>query len=199
MSQNCGPEEIFSTLVSRRSVGPRRLSEPGPSREEVRRMIEAALTAPDHGGLRPWRFLEIRNAGREQLGELFARAKRARDPNAPEDEVARERDRGRQAPVTLCLICRLQPDHETVPLREQYAAMGAAMQNILILAHAMGYGAKMLSGNKVFDPVVLEGLGVGPGEALMGFICLGTIVKPPRPREPVPLEHHFSSWPLERA
>ena len=36
-----------------------KLQEPGPSAEELDTILRTALRAPDHGRLRPWRFIVI--------------------------------------------------------------------------------------------------------------------------------------------
>ena len=46
---------------------------PDPRRQQIDLAIDAALRAPDHGALRPWRFVLIRGAARARLSELFVR------------------------------------------------------------------------------------------------------------------------------
>ena len=60
-------------IRSRRSVPALQLREPGPSPEQIHSAIDAALSAPDHGLLRPWRFVLIRGEARARLAELFVR------------------------------------------------------------------------------------------------------------------------------
>ena len=69
---------------------------------EIVSMLRAAVAAPDHGRLRPWRFLHITDAGRDALGELFAEAKRRKDPGCSLAELERERDRAAPRPDAPC-------------------------------------------------------------------------------------------------
>jgi nitroreductase len=64
-------------LLARRSTG--QLEAPAPGDAELEMIFDAGLRAPDHGHLRPWRFVVIRGAARAALGELFAAATQARD------------------------------------------------------------------------------------------------------------------------
>lgn len=147
-------------------------------------MIDAALTAPDHGGLRPWRIIRIADGSREQLARVFVEAKRRRAPDCPPADLDRERDKALHAPMLLVVCARLREDLPDVPPYEQLVAVGAAVQNMLLAAHGLGYGASLLSGAKARDPLVRSCLGVLPGEILVGFLSLGSITeqKPARPR-----------------
>jgi nitroreductase len=59
------------TALQTRTATPR-LVEPAPAPAELEQILKAALRAPDHGMLRPWRFLVVTGEGRNRLGQLFA-------------------------------------------------------------------------------------------------------------------------------
>ena len=194
--QNTGDSasSLIDMILSRRSVSPKWQGQPEPTASEIKKMIGAAITAPDHDGLRPWRFLAIRGAVREKLADVFAEAKRIRSPEENDDEIEQERDRGRKAPLTLAVITCPVLDNLKVPVRDQYVSVGAAIQNILLTCHAMGFGAKTMSGVKVLDACVLNALGVKPDEELVAFICIGTPQAPPKKRPRPRVEDHFAEW-----
>jgi nitroreductase len=165
-------------LLSRQSVGIKHLAEPGPDAAQLRLLAAAALRAPDHGGLVPFRFAVVQGAARERLATLFEQA--AREAGKDEAGAALDGERARRAPVTLAVIARLDAGHPQVPLHEQWACIGGALTNLLNAAHALGFGGKMLSGAKVRQPAVQQAFCVG-GETLLGWVALGTAVKsPPR-------------------
>ena len=193
------PSEFIDLIASRRSVSPKWLGLPGPTSCEVEQMIEVAVTAPDHDNLRPWRFLEISGAARQKLGEVFAEAKQRRSPGGDPADVLREKERGRQAPATIAVIACPERDNPKVPVRDQYLSLGAAIQNILLCCHAMGYGAKTLSGAKVHDPYNCKALGVKPNEELLCFICIGTPQAPPKKRPRPSATEHLTRWTGESA
>ncbi|WP_282823513.1 nitroreductase [Pelomonas sp. V22] len=162
--------------MSRYSVGPKHLVEPGPDDEQLALMVQAALRAPDHGELLPYRFKAVRGEARQQMAELFAAAARA----AGKDEAGAELDaeRALRPPVSVAVVARLDMGHPQVPVHEQWAAIGGALANFLNAAHLMGYGGKMLSGAKVRDPGLAAAF-CEPGEILVGWIALGTPLRRP--------------------
>lgn len=187
-------EGLIELIAARCSVSPKWLGEPAPSADELKQMIAAAVTAPDHDGLRPWRFVLITGAARAKLGDVFAEAKRRRSPGGDPAEMERERERGAHAPATIAVISCLQRDNIKVPVRDQYVSLGAALQNILLACHAMGYGAKTLSGAKVNDAYNCEALGVKPEEELVCFVCIGTPKAPPKRRPRPEVRDHLTLW-----
>lgn len=187
-------EDLLCLILGRASVSPKRLVAPGPSYYEIVLMIEAAVTAPDHGALTPWRFILIADEARTELAELFAAAKQRRNPDTTADELHRERERALRSPTVLAVVARPQRHNPKVQVREQYASAGAAIQNILLSAHALGYGAIMLSGRKTLDAHLLRELGLGNGEELMGFLCIGTCALPPTLKQRPNATNHLTVW-----
>jgi nitroreductase len=177
-SGHAAPDPL-AHLLARQSVGIKHLTEPGPGDAELRRMADAALRAPDHAGLVPYRFAVVRGASRVRLGELFVQAARA----AGKDEAgaALDAERAQRAPVTVAVIARHDPGHPQVPVHEQWAALGGALAYFLLAAHMMGYGGKMLSGGKVRDAAIQAAF-CRPGEQLVGWVALGTPVGSPARR-----------------
>lgn len=166
-------------LTSRYSLGIKHLAEPGPDAAALAQMVAAALKAPDHAELAPFRFRVIRGAARDQLAELFAAAARA---SGKDETGARlDADRARRAPVSVAVIARIDLGHPLVPAHEQWIAVGGALTNFLNAAHALGFAGKMLSGAKVRDPMLSRAF-CGPGETLVGWIALGTATRPPGTR-----------------
>jgi nitroreductase len=163
--------DTLALMLSRFSVGPKHLGEPGPDDAALQLMVQAALRAPDHGGLVPFRFVVIRGAAREAFAALLEQA--AIDAGKAADGAALDRDRALRAPVTLAVIARIDLGHPLAPGHEQWMAVGGAVSNLLLAAHTLGFGGKMLSGAKVRLPRVVAAF-CEPGESLVGWIGLGT-------------------------
>ena len=174
-AQPVGP---LPMLLGRRSVSPRRLAAPGPESEHLDLMLEAALSAPDHGRLHPWRVIEFRSDARPALADLFEDEKRRRDPMASAADLRRARLHATEAPCLLAFVVSLRKRRK-VPLRDQWLAAGAALGNLMNAAHELGYGAIVLSGDRCHDPHVMASLGLGMGEFLAGFVSIGAIAEPP--------------------
>jgi len=166
---------VLDGLLSRVSVGA--LGEPAPDEAAVRSIIEAALRAPDHGKLRPWRFILIRGDARARLGEVFARTLQARDPGAPAAVVEKERGKPLRAPLVIAIGARIHADHK-IPETEQLLSAGAAAMNMLNAIHALGFGGVWRTGDPTYDPAVGAALGLGATDRLVGFIYVGTATQP---------------------
>src|SRR5665213_1214208 len=128
--------EAIEALTSRRS--PPKLVDPAPNDEQISAILGAAIRAADHGRMRPWRFLMMRGTARERLGDVLASALKARVPEISDDQVQRERLKPLRAPVVVVVAASLVEGHK-IPVVEQLLAAGAAAQNMLVAAHALGY------------------------------------------------------------
>lgn len=166
---------LLEGLLARHSLGSKHLREPGPGEAELRRMAEAALHAPDHAALAPYRFKVVRGAARERLAALFVQA--AREAGKDEAAAALDAERALRPPVTVALVARPRA-HPEVPASEQWVALGGALANFMNAAHALGYAGKMLSGRKARHPA-LQAAFCEPGETLVGWIALGTPTRLP--------------------
>ncbi|MGH9024475.1 MAG: nitroreductase family protein [Acidimicrobiia bacterium] len=163
---------VVRALRRRQSVG--RTVEPAPSDEELSTMVACAGRAPDHGGLRPTRYLLVRGAARDRLGEVLASSLARRFPATSAEALTRERGKPLRAPLLVVVVSRLRADVAAVPPLEQLLSSGVAAGYLLLAADALGYGAMWRTGWPVSDPEVRGALGVGPEEAIVGFLYLGT-------------------------
>jgi len=168
--------DFLQGLLTRRSQGIKHLSTPGPSAEDLQQMARAALRAPDHGELVPFRFRVVEGPQREALGDLFAEHAASIGKSGATADL--ERERALRAPVTVAVIARIDPGHPQVPVHEQWMCVGGAVTNFLNAAHALGYSGKVLSGNKVRGPAIIRAF-CGPGEQLVAWIAVGTGTREP--------------------
>lgn len=187
--------EDLARLIDRASTPAKRLEAPGPSRDEIEQMVRAAATAPDHGQLHPWRFLLIPSEQRQALARLFEDASRRINPEGTPEAHARAGEKAMNAPTVVAVIARLRPQQKGVPVREQYASVGAAIAQFLLAADALGYGAIMLSGARTLDPEFCAALGVIAPEELMGFLSVGSVAEARKPKRRPPVEEILSVWP----
>lgn len=163
--------DLFEAIATRASAI--KLAEPAPSREHLQKIIEAGARAPDHGRLAPWRFVVITGAARERLGEAMADALRVRDPASDEAQLQREREKAARAPAILAVAARTKPGHK-VPEIEQVLAVGAAVENMFLAAHALGYGAMWKTGPAAYDPRIKAVLELATEDQIVAFLYLGT-------------------------
>jgi nitroreductase len=170
-----------NVITGRRSVG-RVLPEPIPQ-ETVRELLEAAIRAPNHHLTEPWRFVVLAGDARRSLGEVHARAVARERPGFPEAGLAKEAARLERAPVVVACVVRASAE-DVVTAREDRDAVAAAVQNLLLAAHARGLGAMWRTGAMVDEPEVREALGLGPRDAIVAFVYLGLPGEAPPPETP---------------
>ncbi|BAN49671.1 nitroreductase [Metapseudomonas resinovorans] len=164
--------EALDALLNRVSLA--RLQEPAPDAAQRELLFRAAMRAPDHGYLRPWRFLTIEGEARQKLGELFVSAVLAKNPDAPEAAVTKARAMPLRAPMLTVVVATLQAGHK-VPESEQLLSAGCAAHGILLAAHALGLGAIWRTGDMAYDRTVAAGLGLAENEQVVGFLYLGSV------------------------
>ncbi len=175
--------DITETLKTRASAPWRILGEPGPSDDELREFLEAAVTAPDHGAVRPWRFIVVRGGARGALAELFTEALLKRKPDADEATIEKDRDRMSRVPLLIVVAARITPNHPKVPAHEQIISTGLAAQAILLAAQSKGYGGVILTGDHAYDEHVKQGLGLQETDQIVAFVYIGTTEGEPRPKK----------------
>lgn len=174
-------------IESRQNVSPKRLVEPAPDAAQVRRIFEAAAAAPDHDRLLPWRFVVVPAEHRALLGEAFALALVDRDPGATCDAIDAAREKAYRAPLLMLAVARLAPPGDPVPDSERILSLGCAIQNMLLAAHALGFGAGLTSGQALGSSRMRELFSLAEGEHPVCFVNIGTVSqrKPMRARPPV--------------
>lgn len=160
-------------MDSRASVPPKLLGDPAPEGETLDAILRAGTRAPDHGRLRPWRFIVVRGAARGKLGEVYAEALKKRDPEATDALLQVERERPLRAPLLVVCVAKVK-QHPKIPEVEQLLSAGSAAHAIVIAAQAHGFGAMWTTGPNAYDPNVHAALGLEEGESLVGFVNIGT-------------------------
>lgn len=165
------PLDAIEALTTRAS--PAGLTTPAPDASALDAILRAAARAPDHGRLRPWRFILVDGDARIALGEVLADALRVREPGVADAAIAKERAKPLRAPLIVVVAARVR-EHRGVPEVEQIVAAGAAAQNLLLAAHALGFGGFWRTGAAAYDDTVKRALGLSPQDAIVGFVYLGT-------------------------
>lgn len=185
------------TLLHSRNSAPK-LTEPGPDQQTLSSILGAALRAPDHARLRPWRFLTIAGDARNRLGDLFVIAgekrKQAKGEGALlEQEEQKYRAQPLRAPLMVVVIGCIK-EHPKVPAIEQMLSAGCAAHAILLAAQAHGFAGIWRTGDNAFDEVVKEGLGLAVNEEIVGFLYIGSIDGHYKPLATMALEDYCQLW-----
>lgn len=177
-----------AVIHGRRTVLPKRLVAPGPDAAQLQRLLAAASAAPDHGELVPWRFVIVPPSQRPALARVFAQALKARDAAATEDQLAQAREKAFRAPVLMLAVADTGDAHAEVPATERLVSAGCAIQNVLLMATALGFGSALTSGRALTSAHLRHLFSLGAGDEALCFVSIGTISAGRRrscPRPPV--------------
>ncbi len=169
-------------LISRISTPCKLLVAPGPSLGQLQQLLTEALHVPDHGRLRPWRFILIEGAARDRIGQTLYRRVLEAQPEASATRLEKERTRFSFAPCIVAVVLNPVKGHK-VPEIEQVLSGGALCMNLLHAAHQAGFGAQWLTGFAAYDTEVLEAVGVAVHEQVLGYIHIGSRAQLPSERE----------------
>ncbi|HEV2066208.1 MAG TPA: nitroreductase [Thermomicrobiales bacterium] len=172
-------DAVLATLRNRRSIG--KMTGEVPDSLLIRQIIEAATWAPNHHLTEPWRFFVLKGDARGELGEVMASIAAAResDPAAARQAAERAVTKPLRAPYVIAVGVEPSPDPSVPPI-EEIAAGSAAVQNMLLAAHALGLAAIWRSGWIAFEPEVREYFGISPRGMMLGFVYVGyAAMQPP--------------------
>jgi nitroreductase len=175
--------DLCKLLTDRRNTSPRRLVAPGPDEAAMASFFVAAAAAPDHGRLTPWRFVRVPVDQRHRLAEAFALALVDRDPGATLVQIEAARNKAYRAPSLMLAVVRCggAVGAEIRPA-ERLVSLGAAIQNILLAAHAMGFASGLTSGQAMHSARLRGLFRLAPDEEAVCFVNLGTAIgSRPRP------------------
>jgi nitroreductase len=187
-------DEAVALIEARRTVLPKRLHAPGPDIRQVRTILTAAAAAPDHGGLVPWRFVIVPEARRALLGEAFAQALLERDRFASPEQVEQAREKAARAPLLLLAVVRGPEDErDEIPWSERHLSAGCAIQNMLLVATALGFGSALTSGKAMGSGPLRALFRLKESEQAVCFISIGTVDKAKPPRQRPAVEDYVST------
>lgn len=165
--------DVLEAIRTRRSVGHVR-PEP-PPRALIEQIIEAATWAPNHRLTEPWRFFVLAGEARVALGETMARSKvgpPTDDDPGQTEAFNRIKAKPLRAPVIVAVAVEPRSGPKVVEI-EEVAAGAAAVQNLLLAAHALGLAAIWRTGDPAYDPAVKALFGLSERAHLLGFVYLG--------------------------
>jgi nitroreductase len=162
--------DVFEAIHNRHSQGKVK-PDPVP-RELIEKLLHAAVQAPNHYKVRPWRFVVLTGEGLRKLGDVMAESQQERHPDFPLEAFDKCRVLPLRAPVVIAVGVD-KPSEAKVLEIENVCAAAAATQNLLLAAHALGLGAKWRTDIWARDAKVKEFLGFAPDQHIIGFIYIG--------------------------
>lgn len=181
--------QALELLLNR--VSQPRLTDPAPSGEVLENIMQAALQAPDHACLRPWKFVICTGKGLTKLGQLFDSA--AKHEQMSEQAQQKAPLLPSRAPMVVVAIAKYQ-EHEKVPWVEQVASASCSVHGMQMAALAQGYAGIWRTGKFAQSETVKKGFDLSKNDEIVGFLYLGTAVTKARPRGPKQSSEFFEFW-----
>lgn len=183
----------LSLLEQRHSVASRHLGEPAPDETTLRQLFAAAIRVPDHGKLVPFRLIRLQGEAKQVCGERLVELVERRNPDISPAKLEKERRRYSYAPLVVVVVACLHVRGK-VPDIEQKLSAGCVAHNLLLGAHALGFGAQWLTGWAAYDDDAARILGLDESEHVIGFVHIGTAQDDVPDRERPALDDVLSTW-----
>ncbi|MBM7659886.1 nitroreductase [Bacillus mesophilus] len=173
--------EFLEIIRSRRSSG--LVTDEPVSKEMLEKVLEAGTWAPNHHKTEPWKYFVLTGDSRNRLGEVLAKIseQNMEDPSSESNQkkIMKAKENSLRAPVII--VAAVEPsNHEKVIVQEEFGAVYASIQNMLLAAHALGLGGIWRTGQSSYDPLMRELFGLSEQGEVLGFLYLG------HPRREVP-------------
>ncbi|KIL35067.1 nitroreductase [Cohnella kolymensis] len=166
-----GIEEV---IRGRRSIG--KVKDDPVPKELVEKLLDAAIWAPNHHHTEPWKFIVMTGEGRRTLGQVYvecaADAIAALPESEQEERRRKEMAKAFRSPVVIAAAC-VPSDSPKAVLAEELAAVHAAVQNLLLTAHAEGLGGVWRTGVPAYDPAMKKALQLEDHAQVVGLIFIG--------------------------
>jgi len=178
---------LADTLINRASHAVSSLEEPAPDAAQVEELVRCALSAPDHGKLRPWKFRVLAGDARQLLADSLIAAAKLKDSQLSQEQLDALGSKPFRAPMIIACVTEVTEGFEKVPVFEQILSTGAAIQQLQLAANARGFGCCWLTGPHANSAPVKTLLGAAEKDLVAGFIYIGTpkVDAPQKPRPPV--------------
>lgn len=177
-------------LLLNRSSQPR-LQAPAPEGQVLENIKQAALRAPDHACLTPWKFVVCQNQGLLRLGEVFQQAAIA--ANKSQKEIERAPQLPLRAPMVMVVIAKYTKN-DKVPWVEQVASASCALHGMQMAAVAQGFAGVWRTGSFAQDPTVKQALELSEQDEIVGFLYLGSSPIKPLPKPKRDSSEYFENW-----
>ncbi|MBM7570592.1 nitroreductase family protein [Aquibacillus albus] len=166
--------DVFEAIQSRRSIGK---VKPDPIDEgTIKKLLEAATWAPNHYHTEPWKFFVLTKEGRRPLGRTLAEIAKEKmeDPTEEENQLIlkKQENKAFRAPLIIAVAVVPSDNPKVVPV-EEIGAVNAAIQNMLLAAHALGLGAIWRTGNPCYHPKMKKLFGLSGDSQVLGFVYIG--------------------------
>ena len=156
---------LIDAVRTRRSHS--KVTPEAPTREELMPLIEAAASVADHGGMQPWRLIELRGSARERLGAAFVEAS-----GLDGKDAAKLAEKPLRASLLIAIVGSYRPSFK-VPAWEQEAVASGVAHTLSLLLNDAGWGVFWRTGGHTRSEAVHRMHELASNEVLLGWLYVG--------------------------
>ena len=161
----------LKTILNRKSIP--LMSDPKPTSKELKQIYRAALRAPDHGALKPWKFIEVSGDDRKKLGKIFVSITKKSKKNPSNQLLEKMKNAPFRAPLIIIVVANIKKDTR-IPKIEQLLSAGAAAQNIMLAASSLGYYSIWRTGHLAFNADINKKFKLKKSDVVVGYLYIGS-------------------------
>lgn len=175
---------VIEAIRSRRSV--KSFTDRPVPREELERLVGAAVLAPNHRMTEPWRFLVLGEEAKSAYGRVLGgrKARKVEDEDAA--RMVREKVSREMRSVPAMVVVTMREDDDPEIREEDYASCLMGVQNMCLAAVELGLGTHIKSGGVMNDPALRAAWGVEDGRTVVAIVFVGEPAEVPSGKERTP-------------
>ena len=174
MQYDSAADQLYAIIRNRRSIKPHDFNGQTIDRKIIERLIDAANWAPTHGMTEPWRFVLFEQTARQELGQFLQQNYRRQTPVDEFKQPKFEKILAscQQASCVLAIVMKRQATMK-IPEIEEIEAVACAVQNLHLMATALGVCGYWSSGSVICSDAFRNYLGFGAADRVLGLFYLG--------------------------
>ena len=165
------PMNALEVILNRKSIPI--MDEPGPTSKQLKKIYQAGLRAPDHGGLQPWKFIEVSGDNRIELGKKFVSVTKKIKKNPSVELLNKVKKAPLRAPLIVIVIANIKKK-TLIPEIEQILSAGAAAQNMMLASSSMGFHSIWRTGHLAFNNYINKALKLNKSDVVIGYLYMGS-------------------------
>lgn len=185
----------FNTLQkiiqSRRSTSPADMNSKKIDNAVIHQLLELANWAPTHGQTEPWRFIVYENEAKQQFCADHAELYKTNTP--PEKFTPAKYEKLLHMGNTLShiiLVYMKRTENSGIPATEEFAAVAASVQNILLGAAALDIAVLWSTGGMTHHFSMKNYVGLATDDNILGLLYMGYTDKPVKEgKRKIPLQN----------
>jgi nitroreductase len=166
--------EISELIKDRRTIYPEFYSDRKVHKEQIEKILNNAIWAPNHGSTQPWRFTVFLDAGRNNLSNFLSELYMEKFSGDDFKQVKFEKLKNRplMAGAVIAVSHKRDPESKILEI-EEIQAVACAIQNMYLTCTAWGLGSFWSSSKLIYTTEMNHFLGLEQEDKCLALFYLG--------------------------